>query len=869
MTAIDETTTTTRGATAAPVAETPRVSFDTSPDVYRHWRLEVDGNVATLTLAVDPDGGLVPGYELKMNSYDLGVDIELYDATQRLRFEHPGVKAVVVTGGLDRMFCSGANIKMLAQSTHGWKVNFCKFTNETRNGIEDATASSGQTYIAKINGTAAGGGYELALACDELVLVDDGSSAVSLPEVPLLGVLPGTGGLTRVVDKRGVRKDLADVFATKSDGVKGPTAAAWHLVDAAVPRGRFDDEIAERARAAARRSTRPEGATGVPLTPLDRTDDGSRLTYPHVEATLDRDARRVDITVSGPTSPPPDGAAAVLAEGVDYWPLALARALDDLVLRLRTNEPALGTWVFRTSGDAAAVLAYDAQMAELSWDWFVDEVRHYLRRTFKRLDVTSRSLIALIEPGSCYAGTLLELALACDRQYMLDGVLEDAVQHVLAVAGQRQLQQSAGVAAARLDQRDQAAAGHVEPLERAPQVVAHLVDEPVPRQLGHLCVVGEHGRGVARGAEHPGAEGELVGAESQHEVVEGAGQSQRPVVDALREHRGGPVGRRGLRPADGDVDAAGLAVQARLDVGVGHAVAVVGAVQGGQGDAGRAVRPARTLGGGPRALGDLVIEATAGDRGVHQAPCGSGRPLDAVALRGEHVGEVLADVALVDDAGEPAGAGQDAEQGNLRQRDGRRPVVHQDQLVARQRQLVPAAGRGAVDLGDVGLAGAGCGVLDAVASLVGELAEVHLPAVRRLRQHLDVGPGAEHPVQSARDHHRLDARVLEPQPLGRVVELDVDPEVVGVHLQLIARHEAAVRVHREGERRHVAVDLEAPVAVHVGRGVEGDAGSLGHRRGGRATGGRRGLVDGGHRGPPGVDGDPLLSTWHLRHVKCL
>ena len=426
MTAVDETTTTSDGQPAAAEADPPRVSFDTSPDAYRHWRLDVDGEVATLTLAVDPDGGLVPGYELKMNSYDLGVDIELYDATQRLRFEHPGVKAVVVTGGLDRMFCSGANIKMLAQSTHGWKVNFCKFTNETRNGIEDATARSGQTYIAKINGTAAGGGYELALACDELVLVDDGSSAVSLPEVPLLGVLPGTGGLTRVVDKRHVRKDLADVFATKSDGIKGPTAAAWHLVDAAVPRGRFDDEIADRARAAGRRSHRPDGATGVTLTPLARTEDDDRLTYPYVVAELDRDARRVDITVSGPSTPPPDDAAAVLAQGVDYWPLALARALDDLVLRLRTNELALGTWVFRTSGDAETVLAYDAQLAELSGDWFVDEVRHYLRRTFKRLDVTSRSLIALIEPGSCFAGTLLELALACDRQYMLDGVFEDA-----------------------------------------------------------------------------------------------------------------------------------------------------------------------------------------------------------------------------------------------------------------------------------------------------------------------------------------------------------------------------------------------------------------------------------------------------------
>ncbi len=418
--------TTTGGPGADPEAGvTTTVSFATAPERYRHWRLAVDGPVATLTLAVDPAGGIVPGYELKMNSYDLGVDIELYDAVQRLRFEHPGVKAVVVTGGPDRMFCAGANIKMLAQSSHAWKVNFCKFTNETRNGIEDATANSGQTWIAALNGTAAGGGYELALACDEIVLVNDGSSAVSLPEVPLLGVLPGTGGLTRVVDKRHVRRDRADVFATKSEGVKGRTAVEWGLVDAAVSRGGFADEIARRARAAVVASHRPDDATGVELTPLDGVVDGDTITYPTVRAVLDRPARRVDITVAAPTSPPPADAAAVLAEGVDYWPLALARELDDLVLHLRTNELELGTWLFRTRGEADLVLAYDAQLAALAEDWFVNETRHHLKRVLKRLDVTSRSLIALVEPGSAFAGTLLELALACDRQYMLDGVFED------------------------------------------------------------------------------------------------------------------------------------------------------------------------------------------------------------------------------------------------------------------------------------------------------------------------------------------------------------------------------------------------------------------------------------------------------------
>ncbi len=401
------------------------VDFDTSPERYRHWRLEVDGPVATLTLMVAEQGGIVPGYELKMNSYDLGVDIELYDAVQRLRFEHPTVKAVVMTGGLDRMFCAGANIRMLAQSSHAWKVNFCKFTNETRNGIEDATATSGQTYIAALNGTAAGGGYEMALACEQIVLVDDGSSAVSLPEVPLLGVLPGTGGLTRVVDKRFVRKDLADVFATKTEGIRGATAVQWHLVDEAVPLSRFADAVHARALAAAHRSSRPDTGTGVVLTPLAREQSADGLSYRWVSAAFDRAGRRVDITVRGPEAAPPTDVAGVRAQGVDYWPMAVARELDDLILRLRTNEPELGTWVVRTQGDARQVLAYDAQLEELSGDWFANEVVQYYKRTLKRLDVTSRSLFAVIEPASCFAGSLLELALACDRQYMLEGVLED------------------------------------------------------------------------------------------------------------------------------------------------------------------------------------------------------------------------------------------------------------------------------------------------------------------------------------------------------------------------------------------------------------------------------------------------------------
>jgi benzoyl-CoA-dihydrodiol lyase len=407
-------------------ADQVEVSFDAHPDTYRHIALSFDGPVATITLRTAEDGGLVPGYELKLNSYDLGVDIELYDAVQRLRFEHPEVGAVVVTGGLEKVFCAGANIRMLAQSSHPWKVNFCKFTNETRNGIEDATQNSGQYYIAAVNGTAAGGGYELALACEEIILIDDGSSAVSLPEVPLLAVLPGTGGLTRVVDKRGVRKDRADVFATKSEGMRGQAAVDWRLVDASVPRSRFAEVVRERALVAAARSTRPGDGTGVVLTPLQREVGENTLTYRHVSVSLDRSAGLADITVRGPGAAAPASVEGIHAQGVDFWPLAVARELDDAVLRLRANALEVGTWVIRTIGDLTLVASYDAALAEHAGDWLVNETRHYLKRTLKRFDVTSRSLIALIEPGSCFAGPLLELALACDRQYMLEGTFEDA-----------------------------------------------------------------------------------------------------------------------------------------------------------------------------------------------------------------------------------------------------------------------------------------------------------------------------------------------------------------------------------------------------------------------------------------------------------
>jgi benzoyl-CoA-dihydrodiol lyase len=415
-------------STAEPAAE-PQVSFDTDPASYRHWKLDVQGEVAYLRLDVAEDGGLVPGYQLKMNSYDLGVDIELHDAVQRLRFSHPQVRAVVLTSARDRNFCAGANIRMLAQSSHPWKVNFCKFTNETRNEIEDATAHSGQTWIAAVNGTAAGGGYEMALACEQILLVDDNSSAVALPEVPLLGVLPGTGGLTRVTDKRKVRKDRADVFATRSEGIRGRQAVEWRLVDEVIPKRQWDETVAERAAEAAARSTRPVDATGIELPPLQRDETPDGVRYQHVEARYDRAVGLVEITVHGPEGDVPDTVERVHELGARFWPLAMTRELDDLILRLRANERELGTWVIRTRGDVEDALAFERVIAQYSRDdWLVNEIRHYFKRVLKRLDVTSRSLFALIEPGSCFAGALLELALACDRQYMLDGFLEEDSQ---------------------------------------------------------------------------------------------------------------------------------------------------------------------------------------------------------------------------------------------------------------------------------------------------------------------------------------------------------------------------------------------------------------------------------------------------------
>jgi benzoyl-CoA-dihydrodiol lyase len=401
------------------------VEFRVDPATYRHWRVDVDGPVATVSMDVDEQGGLRPGYELKLNSYDLGVDIELYDIVQRLRFEHPEVCTVVLTSGKDKIFCAGANIRMLAGSPHPWKVNFCKFTNETRNGIEDATEYSGQTYLAAVNGTASGGGYELALACEHIMLIDDRSSTVSLPEVPLLGVLPGTGGLTRVVDKRLVRRDRADYFTTKSEGLGGRKAADWRLVDEVVPRQKWSEMVAARARELAERSNRPAATTGIQLAPLEKDRSGDAIRYPHLDVAIDRERRVAEFTIHAPDADPPPDPDAIHAQGAAFWTLALTRALDDAILDLRTNELDIGTWVFRTDGDPARVLAYDQVLLAHHSDWLVNEVIHYLKRTLKRLDVTSRSIIALIEPGSCFAGSLLELALVADRSFQLFGVFED------------------------------------------------------------------------------------------------------------------------------------------------------------------------------------------------------------------------------------------------------------------------------------------------------------------------------------------------------------------------------------------------------------------------------------------------------------
>ncbi len=400
--------------------KTDIVDYRTDPSRYKHWRLSFDGPVATVTMDVNEDGGIRPGYKLKLNSYDLGVDIELHDLLQRLRFEHPEIRSIVITSVRTRVFCSGANIYMLGQSSHAWKVNFCKFTNETRNGIEDASRHSGLKFIAALNGTTAGGGYELALACDEIVLVDDRSSAVSLPEVPLLGVLPGTGGLTRVIDKRKVRRDLADIFCTTPDGVRGQRAREWRLVDAAVRTQEFATYVKQRAAALAEQSDRPAGAAGVALTPLERTFDEAGLHYEHVDVQLDRTARTATITVRAPESVPELSIDGALAAGAAWWPLQMARELDDAILSLRTNELELGLWIFKTTGNAAAVVAIDHFILDHQDNWFVREVLGMMRRTFARLDVSSRSMYALVEPGTCFAGTLLELALAADRTYMLD-----------------------------------------------------------------------------------------------------------------------------------------------------------------------------------------------------------------------------------------------------------------------------------------------------------------------------------------------------------------------------------------------------------------------------------------------------------------
>jgi benzoyl-CoA-dihydrodiol lyase len=395
------------------------VIFETAPERYRHWRLSVEGRVATLALDVDEDAGIRPGYKLKLNSYDLGVDIEFHDALNRIRFEHPQVACVVVTSAKDRSFCAGANIYMLGTSSHHWKVNFCKFTNETRNGMEDSSRHDGLRFVAAINGACAGGGYEIALACDEILMVDDRSTAVSLPEVPLLGVLPGTGGLTRVLDKRKVRRDLADLFCTNADGVRAERAKAWKLVDDTAPPSEFAALIRERAAELAAASPRPAEATGIALRPLQRSIDELGYHYSTVDVTFERAERRATITVHAPAQPQPDDAAGILAAGDAWWPLALARELDDAILMLRTNEAELGLIVLRTQGDAAAVLAVDRTLLALREHWLVRETIGLLRRTLARLDVTSRSLYAVIDTDSCFVGTLLELALAADRSFML------------------------------------------------------------------------------------------------------------------------------------------------------------------------------------------------------------------------------------------------------------------------------------------------------------------------------------------------------------------------------------------------------------------------------------------------------------------
>jgi benzoyl-CoA-dihydrodiol lyase len=459
------------------------IDFQTDPSRYRHWKLAVEGEVATLTMDVDENGGLFEGYQLKLNSYDLGVDIELADAVQRLRFEHPAVKVVVIRSGKNRVFCAGANIRMLAGSTHAHKVNFCKFTNETRNGIEDSSENSGQRYISVVNGTAAGGGYELALATDHIILADDGAASVALPEVPLLAVLPGTGGLTRVVDKRKVRRDHADFFCTIEEGIKGKRAVSWRLVDEIAPNSKLEGKITERTKEFAAGSKRNGNGHGIALSPLKREIDASGLRYGYVTVDIDRPARTATIAVKSPEAAPPADIDGMIAQGAAFWPLQVARELDDAILHLRINELEVALLVFKSHGDPAQVVAYDEFLEANKAHWLVNEVRQYFKRVLKRIDVTSRTLVTLVEPGSCFAGTLAELVFAADRSYMLIGSRQGdnrpppAIQ--LSAMNFGPYPMSHGLT--RLESRFQADAGD---LDRAREKIGSALDAEEAEELG-------------------------------------------------------------------------------------------------------------------------------------------------------------------------------------------------------------------------------------------------------------------------------------------------------------------------------------------------------------------------------------------------
>ena len=468
-------------ASMTKAAHAERISFDTHPERYAHWRMSVEGNIATLSMNVNEDKGLRPGYKLKLNSYDLGVDIELYDALNRIRFEHPGVRCVVLTSARERMFCSGANIYMLGQSSHGWKVNFCKFTNETRNGMEDSSRNDGLKFLAAVNGTCAGGGYEIALACDEILMIDDRSSTVSLPEVPLLGVLPGTGGLTRITDKRKVRRDLADFFCTTTEGVRADRAKDWGLVDHSAKPQAFAQAVRDHAGRLAAASDRPREAAGITLTPLKCTIDAAGYHYEYVDALIDRAARSATLTVSGPSEAGPDAIEGIIKAGVAWWPLQMARELDDAILMLRTNELEIGTWQLKTRGDIDSVLAVDAALARHRAHWFVRETLGLMRRTLARLDVSSRTLFAIIDQDSCFAGTLAELALAADRGYMLQlpDEPEKAPRVVLS-----ELNFGSYPMVNHLTRLATRYCGRQEPVEEARQVIGERLDAHDASKLG-------------------------------------------------------------------------------------------------------------------------------------------------------------------------------------------------------------------------------------------------------------------------------------------------------------------------------------------------------------------------------------------------